>query len=176
MNLKLKRTPGIYLVGFMGCGKSTIGRMYADEIGWKFGDLDDDIEYAEKTTITDLFAKLGEPEFRRIETEAIRKRVMSVRRGSPTVLSLGGGAFAREENIEILSDNGVTVWINTGFDVMQERVAQADHRPLARDPKRFRELYEQRLPFYRRAEYHLDVPDGDSRAAVRTLIELCLLD
>jgi shikimate kinase len=176
VNLKLKRTPGIYLVGFMGCGKTTIGRMYADEIGWRFGDLDDDIEIAQKTTISDLFLRLGEPAFRRIETEAIHERVMSVRRGSPTVLSLGGGAFAREENIEILTDNGVTVWINTDFDIMCDRVARADHRPLAKDPERFRQLYEQRLPFYRRAEYHVDVPDGDSRAALQMLIDLCLLD
>lgn len=176
MNLKLKRTPGIYLVGFMGCGKTTIGRMYADEIGWRFGDLDDDIEFSQKTTITDLFARLGEPEFRRIETEAIQKRVLSIRRGSPTVLSLGGGAFAGEQNIELLSDNGVTVWINTSLDIMCDRVARADHRPLARDMDRFRQLYEQRIPFYERAEYRVDVPDGDSRAALRMLIELCLLD
>src|SRR3712207_8676388 len=51
----LKRTPGIYLVGFMGCGKSTIGRMYADEIGWRFTDLDDEIESEQRATITDLF-------------------------------------------------------------------------------------------------------------------------
>jgi len=176
MNLKLKRTPGIYLVGFMGCGKSTIGRMYSEEIGWRFSDLDDDIEISQKTTITDLFTTLGEAEFRRIESEAIHRRVQSIRRGSPTVLSLGGGAFTREENIEVLTDNGVTVWINTDFQVMQHRVAMADHRPLARDPKRFRELYEQRLAYYRRAEYRVDVPEGESRAAVRQLVELCLLD
>jgi shikimate kinase len=176
MNLKLKRTPGIYLVGFMGCGKSTIGRMYSEEICWRFSDLDDDIETSQKTTISDLFARLGEAEFRRIESEAIHRRVQSIRRGSPTVLSLGGGAFTREENIEVLSDNGVTVWINTDFDIMRERVAMADHRPLARDPKRFRELYEQRLPFYQRAEYRVDVHGGESKSALRTLIDLCLLD
>jgi shikimate kinase len=176
MNLKLKRTPGIYLVGFMGCGKSTIGRMYADEIGWRFADSDEDIEASQKTTISELFAKFGEEEFRKIESSVIHTRIQSVRRGMPLVMSLGGGAFTREENIELLHENGITVWINTDFDVMRHRVAGHDHRPLARDPKRFRELYEQRLPWYRRAEFHVDVPDGNSKAALRHLLDLCLLD
>jgi shikimate kinase len=176
LNLKLKRTPGIYVVGFMGCGKSTIGRMYADEIGWRFCDLDDDIEHQQNTTISELFAKVGEPEFRRLETAALQRRVDSVRKGSPTVLSLGGGAFAREENIAMLTDHGVTVWINTSFEIMRDRVASADHRPLAKDPERFAQLYKERLPFYERAEYRVDVPDGDSRAAVKMLLDLCLLD
>ena len=176
MNLKLKRTPGIYLVGFMGSGKSTIGRMYAEEIGWRFADLDEEIESSQQCSIADLFARFGEEEFRRIESEAIHHRVNAVRRGLPVVLSLGGGAFTREENIELLNENGITVWINTSFDVMRHRCAAHDHRPLARDPQRFRELYQQRLPFYRRAEFHVDVPDGNSRAALRNLLDLCLLD
>lgn len=176
MNLKLKRTPGIYLVGFMGCGKTTIGRMYAEEIGWRFADLDDDIENSQRTSISELFTRYGEEEFRRMETAAIQQRVHAVGRGLPLVLSLGGGAFTREENIELLNENGITVWINTGFDVMQHRCSGHDHRPLARDPRRFRELYDQRLPFYRRAEYHVEIPDGNSRTGLRNLLDLCLLD
>ena len=61
MILKLKRTPGIYLVGFMGCGKSTIGRALADEIGWRFLDLDEEIEKAEKCPISEIFEQRGEP-------------------------------------------------------------------------------------------------------------------
>ena len=55
MNLKLKRTPGIFLIGFMGSGKSTVGRMLAEEIGWRFADLDDDIEHAHHRTVSDIF-------------------------------------------------------------------------------------------------------------------------
>ena len=68
MNLKLKRTPGIYLVGFMGSGKSTVGRHLAHRMGWNFFDTDHEIESAEKTTIAELFEQRGEPEFRRIES------------------------------------------------------------------------------------------------------------
>jgi shikimate kinase len=175
LKLKLKRTPGIYLVGFMGSGKSTIGRMYAEEIGWRFGDLDDDIEAARKKSISDLFAELGEDAFRDIESEAIRHRVLSVRRGMPTVLALGGGAFTREENIETLQENGVTVWIDTPFEIVSRRVSISNHRPLAREPKKFAELYESRRAYYSRAEYHITIKGDDSKAGVQELLALELL-
>ena len=63
MKLKLKRTPGIYLVGFMGCGKTTIGRMYAEEIGWRFADLDDDIEAQHRAIISELFEEWARKNF-----------------------------------------------------------------------------------------------------------------
>lgn len=176
MNLKLKRTPGIYLIGFMGSGKTTVGRMYAEEIGWRFADLDDDIELEQGTSIPDLFATLGEAAFRTIESEAIRKRVHFIRRGIPTVLALGGGAFTREENIECLIENGITVWLDASFDVVRERVALSEHRPLARDPEQFERLYHVRAPFYSRAEYRVRIDENDSRKALRTLLELNLLD
>ena len=94
MNLKLKRTPGIYVVGFMAAGKSTVGRHLAHRLGWNFFDTDAEIEAAEKTAIADLFATRGEPEFRRIETDIIRQHVRWIERGRPAVLALGGGAFA----------------------------------------------------------------------------------
>ena len=176
MKLKLKRTPGIYLVGFMGSGKTTVGRMYADEIGWRFADLDDDIEAQQRCSIPELFEKLGEEEFRRIESEAIWKRIQLIRRGMPTVLALGGGAFTREHNIEMLTENGVTVWLDTDFDIVKERVSVSNHRPLARDPEKFADLYERRRPFYARAEYRIHVPADDSRKAMTELLALDLLD
>lgn len=176
MKLKLKRTPGIYLVGFMGCGKTTIGRMYAEEIGWRFADLDDDIEAQQRASISELFERVGEEEFRRIESEAIWKRIHLIRRGMPTVLSLGGGAFTREHNVEVLTDNGVTVWIDAEFETVRRRVSNASHRPLARDPELFRRLYYERRRFYEKAEVHVHVPGDDSRAAVNHLLALELLD
>src|ERR1700683_3255811 len=74
MLLKLKRTPGLYLVGFMGSGKSAVGRLLADELGWSFADVDDDIEKEQGVSIADIFDTRGEEEFRRLEQEAIRKR------------------------------------------------------------------------------------------------------
>jgi shikimate kinase len=90
MILKLKRTPGIYLVGFMGCGKTTIGRLLARRIGWHFADLDLDIENAHGGTVQQIFAEHGEPHFRQLEHSALKQRVREVERGKPSVIALGG--------------------------------------------------------------------------------------
>jgi shikimate kinase len=176
MNLKLKRTPGIYLIGFMGSGKTTIGRMFAEEIGWRFADLDDDIEAEQHTSISNLFATIGEAEFRRIESEAIKKRVQLIRRGMPTVLALGGGAFTVEDNIDCLTENGITVWLDADFEVVKARVAGSEHRPLARDPRRFAQLFKERRRFYRRAEYRIHIAENDSRGAMKRLLEIDVMD
>lgn len=176
MILKLKRTPGIYLVGFMGSGKSTVGRMLAEEIGWRFADTDEDIEIQQKKTISDIFAQNGEEHFRRIEQEAIARRVRSVRTGNPLVLSIGGGAFTREENVELLTGNGVTIWLDTAFPVVKKRVSGATHRPLAKDPQRFEDLYQARREFYGKAEYRIEIREDDSRGAVQAILALGLFD
>lgn len=156
MILKLKRTPGLYLVGFMGSGKSTVGRLVADELGWTFCDIDSEIEAAEQTTIPDIFDQRGEAAFRRIESEIIHEQVRLVQRGRPMVISLGGGAFAQEQNYDLLEENGVSVWLDCPLDVLKQRVGSAASRPLARDPAAFAELYERRRDAYMRADFRID--------------------
>jgi shikimate kinase len=172
MILKLKRTPGIYLVGFMGCGKSTVGRMLADQIGWHFADTDDDIETDQNTTITNLFATIGEPEFRSIETEAIRRRVRRIQAGLPMVISIGGGAFTQPVNVDLINNNGVSIWLDTAFPIVKKRVDQSTHRPLARDPERFQQLYEHRRHFYALADYRIEIIEDDSRLALEAVMAL----
>jgi shikimate kinase len=176
MNLKLKRTPGIYIIGFMGSGKTTIGRMLADEIGWRFADLDDDIELTQRKTVSEIFSTLGEEEFRRLEHEAILNRVRSIRRGTPTVLALGGGAFTRTENITLLNENGVTIWIDVDLEIARKRVQSSDHRPLARNSERFERLYTERRAFYSQAEFHVPVHVNDSRLVLSDVLRLNLLN
>ena len=139
MNLRLKRTPGIYVVGFMASGKSTIGRALAHRMGWSFFDSDDEIEAAEKTTIAEIFDARGEAEFRRIEAEILRQHVRWIERGRPAVLALGGGAFAEPANRELILPTTASPsgWIVRSI-LVQRRVAQASHRPLARDPEEIR--------------------------------------
>ena len=91
---KLKLTPGIYVIGFMGSGKTTIGRQLAYELGWTFADTDEDIEAEQKEPVPRIFDSRGEEEFRKIEHKAIQKRVKIIRTGRPLVVALGGGAFA----------------------------------------------------------------------------------
>jgi shikimate kinase len=174
MILKLKRTPGIYLVGFMGCGKSTVGRALADELGWSFADLDEDIERREKTTIAELFDQRGEPAFREIEAAALRERVRSVQSGRPQVISLGGGAFHSEENFELISNNGVTIWLDCEFSHVQRRIANENHRPLARDPEQLRKLFDARRYGYARADFRVEIVDDDIRSAVARILALPL--
>lgn len=172
MNVKLKQTPGVYLVGFMGSGKTTIGRALAARLGWEFGDVDDDIETKAGRPIVEIFDAEGEEAFRSLETEAIRGRVNTVRRGKPLVLALGGGAFTREENVALLNENGITVWLDCGFDLVRRRVAGMTHRPLARDPRTFAALYESRREAYAKAEYRIAEHGDDPEAAVDQILKL----
>jgi shikimate kinase len=169
MILKLVRTPGIYLVGFMGSGKTTVGRLLADRLGWDFIDLDAEIEAEQKTAIAAIFDRCGEAHFRQLETEAIRKRVHRVRAGSPTVMALGGGALLRPENYDLLEDHGVTVWLDCPLERARQRVEGATHRPLARDPKTFAALYEARRPGYGRASHRVEIHSDDPLEAVAAI-------
>ncbi len=174
MILKLKRTPGIYLVGFMAAGKTTIGRMLADRLGWHFIDLDDEIEAAAKMKISEIFASRGEEEFRRIEHMAMRERVREIERGFPTVMALGGGAFVQPENYALVENNGITVWLDCPFEAVRRRVEGATHRPLARDPETFARLYESRRESYGRADYRIPIDNDDPKAAVEAVLHLPL--
>lgn len=174
MILKLKRTPGIFLVGFMGSGKSTIGRALADELGWSFCDLDEEIERREGTTIAEIFDTRGEPAFREIELAALREHVRAVERGQPQVIALGGGAFVSDENFELVSNHGVPIWIDCPLPAIERRVASQTHRPLARDLERLRELFEARRGAYARADYRIEVTDDDPHTVVAKILALPL--
>jgi|HubBroStandDraft_5_1064220.scaffolds.fasta_scaffold134557_2 shikimate kinase len=172
MLLKLKRTPGLYLVGFMGSGKTAVGRLLADELGWSFADIDADIESAQGITITEIFDTRGEEEFRRIEQEALRKRVREVEFGKPTVMALGGGAFIDPSNRKLLEERGVTVWLDCPFPRICARMEGQTHRPLARDPEKFQRLFDDRRDLYRHAEHHIHADTDDAAAIVAEILKL----
>jgi shikimate kinase len=174
MILKLKITPAIYLVGFMGCGKSSVGRALADELGWSFIDLDEDIEKCADAPVAHIFDTQGEANFRALETEALNKRVQIARSGQPQVISLGGGAFTIEQHVELVLNHGVTVWLDAPLDVIKRRIAQETHRPLARDPVRMKELFEQRRRAYARADYRIETGEDDPAAIVSRILALPL--
>ena len=174
MILKLKRTPSIYLVGFMGSGKSTVGRALADELGWHFVDLDEEIERRAGAAISTIFDQHGERVFRNLESEALRQIVRGVQSGRPHVVSLGGGALLSENNFDLVSNHGITVWLDCPLEMLERRVASAQHRPLARDPVRFRELFEVRKPGYARADYRIEVDGDDARQVVACIMALPL--
>ena len=143
--------PGVVLVGFMGSGKSSVGRVLARRFGAPFVDLDEWIESSAGCRIRDLFAREGEPAFREREKAALRE-VLSVK---GRVIATGGGAFADEENRVLLRSYAPVVYLDTAVETLLERLA-ADHgRPLLRGEDReevVRALLSRRVPGYRTAD------------------------
>ncbi|MGC4049606.1 MAG: shikimate kinase [Paludibaculum sp.] len=172
MILKLKRTPGIYLVGFMGSGKTTVGRALAKYLGWRFADLDEDIEAREQMPIGQIFDQHGEDEFRRIESDALKRRVSDVARGVPWVISVGGGCFAQARNFELIQNHGLSIWLDAPLELIRSRIAHSSHRPLARDPEKFEALYWARREFYDKSDYRISVGPEGSQGAVDSILKL----
>lgn len=164
-------TDAIYLVGFMGSGKTTIGKALAAELGWPFLDLDDDIEASAGRSIASLFDEDGEDVFRDAEHAALAARVNQAGRGEPFVLALGGGAFTFERNRDLISGHGLSVWLDCSFETALRRVAGFEHRPLARDPEKFRRLFESRRPAYSQATLRVPIHSDDPRTAVTQILE-----
>jgi shikimate kinase len=157
----------IYLVGFMGSGKSTVGRRLAERLELPFVDLDDDIEAAAGRAITDIFTNDGEQAFRDAEHAALRARVS----GGPAVVALGGGAFTFARNRDLLRGAGTSVWLDCPYELALRRVAGFGHRPLARDPVQFRTLFEKRLADYSKADVRIPILDDDLEGAVSAILE-----
>ena len=170
MKDQLKRTPAIYLVGFMGSGKSTIGLHLAKQVGWPFIDLDDDIVAETGKSIAALFDEDGEARFRAVEATVLNRRIATVKQGHPLVLALGGGAFAQPANRIALAGNGISIWLDVPFDLVQSRVAGFSHRPLTRDPEKFRALFDARLPAYAEADVRIPVTSDDPRTNVQEIL------
>lgn len=138
-------TKSVFLCGFMGCGKSTVGKVAAGMLGMQFIDLDEFIEKQEGMTIPVIFSKKGEEYFRACETRAIAQF-----EGQTAVVATGGGALLREENAEAAQKAGKVIFIDTDFDTCYERIKDDPHRPIAYNStkQQLKERFEQRRPLY----------------------------
>jgi shikimate kinase len=141
----------IYLVGFMGAGKTSVGRSLAAQLGWAFVDLDAEIERSQKMAIRDIFQKSGEAHFRQIESEHLKRLSERPR----VVIALGGGATVDPDNRLVIDSTGISVWLNVAFDTAARRVSMDGTRPLFKDPEHAERLYENRLPIYKLARIHV---------------------
>jgi shikimate kinase len=153
----------VFLTGFMGSGKSTIGPILANALGWEFVDVDKWIESKTDKKIVDIFSATGEQAFRALEQQTLRELLAR----NECVVSLGGGTLANEENFEFIRNNGIIVYLQLSSDNLLERVKYKTDRPMLKDPEgrplqgeelkdRIDELLEVRERYYSRA--HIIIP------------------
>jgi shikimate kinase len=146
----------VFLVGFMGAGKSSVGQALAARLGWRFVDLDRQIEESAGASVAEIFAQRGESAFRIAETAALNRLLKEVENGDPVVAALGGGAVVQPPNRTVLQDAAM-VFLDAPVEILLERCrSQIGARPLFRDEAGFRELYAQRRPEYLRARCRVD--------------------
>jgi shikimate kinase len=162
----------IFLIGFMGSGKTTTGKRLAFRLNWSFIDLDQEIELMTGMKIRDIFSEKGEPFFRATESEALHK-MESV---TNTVISTGGGSPCYGDNMDFMIRNGLTVYLKMTPDQLRSRlVKSSDKRPLLKDVGK-EDLLEyiegklaEREKWYSRAEITMDGP-GTNISALYSLV------
>lgn len=136
----------IYLCGFMGCGKSHIGRMLAQATGRELADLDRVITQREGMSIPEIFDRYGEPHFRELEAKYIREL------SGGYIVATGGGALINDSTARFARESGLSVYINASFETCYSRIKGDTNRPLVmkNTPEQLRELYNTRSEIYRR--------------------------
>lgn len=161
----------IYLVGFMGAGKTTVGRELAARLESPFFDLDELVESAESLSIKDIFAQHGEPWFRKRERDVLR----STRYLEKAVVATGGGTFTFDDNIQFIQSEGLSVYLSAPYALLRQRIGdKAAERPLFRDDFATLELFTTRLRYYKMSDVTIDVREEETPAEIarRILLEL----
>src|SRR5437764_4417487 len=161
----------IYLVGFMGAGKTTVGRELAARLDVPFFDLDELVEAAEKSSIKEIFAQRGEPYFRKRERDILR----STRHLEHGVIATGGGTFTFDDNIQFIQSEGISVYLSAPYAVLRTRIGdKAAERPLFRDDVAAHELYGSRIRYYRMCDITIEMREEETTNEIveRLLLEL----
>jgi shikimate kinase len=168
----MKTKKNIILIGLMGAGKTTIGRLLASKLQYNFIDIDDLIEEKEKITISEIFASKGEPYFRELETSILKEYCTK----NGQVISTGGGAPQKPENLKLMKNSGTIIYLYAPSDILYKRLLnEIDKRPMLHkeNPKqRLQELLDKREPFYNMADYKIDTTHKDLEEIVTSIISL----
>ncbi|MGI8786064.1 MAG: shikimate kinase [Acidobacteriota bacterium] len=143
--------PHIFLIGFMGAGKTTAGRLLAQRLGLPFIDSDQRIEAGEGSTVPAIFRERGEVAFRDLETSTLR----GLSSEPDSVVALGGGTIESAANRKLLQELGSTVWLDIPLEEIRLRGLDGQSRPLFRDSEQVDELYRRRLPLYQSWGIHI---------------------
>lgn len=162
----------IFLVGFMGAGKSTVGRILAEKIGYRYVDADNLIENRIGKTITEIFAERGEEYFRELESETLD----TISKNRRQVIATGGGVVIEDSNWDAMKSGGVIIYLKAPIATIWERIKDNTSRPLLQvdDPlEAATGLHEKRLPFYEKADIIIDTenlsPDGVASEIIKLL-------
>lgn len=163
----------VVLVGFMGAGKTSVGRALGRRLGWSFEDLDDRVEAREGRRIGEIFRESGEREFRRAEHQALREALAEAESGPARVLAVGGGAFVNTENASLLDRAETpTAFLDAPVDELWRRcVADAVDRPLRREEDEFRQLYDARRPRYLHARVRVETGGREIERIVDEIVK-----
>ena len=160
----------IILIGFMGAGKTTVGRKLANRLGYFFLDTDQQIEKQQGCTIEEIFRYAGEATFRDLETKLL-ENLQSVRN---TILSTGGGMFIRSKNQELLKGIGKTVYLQVDIGILEQRLQCDLNRPLLQQPnwqENVNQMLQHREPIYLTADLTIKAQDGPPNVMVSRIIE-----
>ena len=167
----------VFLVGFMGAGKSSVGRALGQRLNWVFEDLDDRLAAREGRTVAEIFRDSGESEFRRAEQVALQQILRELRGGGTRVVALGGGAFVQKANADLLkASNLPTVFLDAPVEELWQRCCvQASEsgaeRPLLRSMEQFRELYDARRTGYAKASLQIQTGSRSVETIVAEIAE-----
>jgi shikimate kinase len=161
------KTDKIYLVGFMGAGKTTLAQALARRLGWRAEDVDALIEGRERRSVAEIFAREGEPYFRAVEQEVI----YSLLPERHAIIATGGGTFVDPENRAAINADGVSVWLDVPLDVLLTRIPPDGRRPLASDRTQMTLLYETRRLAYQQAQIRLDAARARTEELVEQLVD-----
>jgi shikimate kinase len=160
------RVDKIYLVGFMGAGKSTLADALGVRLGWRVEDIDTLVERHERLTVAEIFARLGEPHFRAVERSVLTDLLPA----RHVVIATGGGTFADGDNRALINRDGISIWLDVSWKQVIERLPTDGRRPLAADRSGMERLFDARRHAYRHAHVRLDV----ERASTAELVERVL--
>jgi len=146
----------IYLVGFMAAGKTTLAVKLAETLGWQSEDIDTLVEAREKSSVSAIFTRHGEPYFRSAEHDILRL-LLPLRH---VVVATGGGTFFYQENRQIIMADGISIWLDISLEQVIARLSDDGRRPLAVDHKQLERLYKIRQESYQKANLRLKVDDA----------------
>jgi shikimate kinase len=158
----------IYLIGMMGSGKTTVGKLLAEELNYRFLDTDVLIESIVKKTINDIFKEDGEAKFRELESQILAE----VSSYTKTVVSTGGGIVLKPINWSYLH-HGLIIWLNAPVELLVNRLQEDDTRPLLQEKdlnSKLATLLQQRISLYQQADLHISIQESDTPSTIKDQI------